>query len=122
LLLSRDDEWILDTDASFHNCFNKNWFRLYEFLQTEDFVHVRDDTPCHIVSIRSIQIRTHDRMTYMLTGVKQIPTMARNFMSLGTMDCKGYKYKGGNKVLKVSKLRLSSSHDRLYEFCKIIYS
>jgi hypothetical protein len=58
----------------------------------------------------------------MLTGFKHIPTMARNFISLVTMDFKGYKYKGGNKVLKVSKLRLSSSRDRLFELCKIICS
>jgi hypothetical protein len=60
---SRDDEWILDTNASLQICCNKNWFKLYEFVQTKDFVHVRDDTPCHIVGVGSIQIRTHDRMT-----------------------------------------------------------
>jgi hypothetical protein len=29
--------------------------------------------------------------------------MARNLISLSTPDDKGYKYRGGNKVLKVSK-------------------
>ena len=38
----------------------------------------------------------------MLTGVKHIPSMARNLISLSTLDCDGYKYKGGNKLLKVS--------------------
>jgi hypothetical protein len=42
-------------------------------------------------------------MTRTLTGVKHIPTMARNLISLGTLDSEGYKYRGGNKVLKVSK-------------------
>jgi hypothetical protein len=38
-----------------------------------------------------------------LTGGKHIPTMARNLISLSTLDSEGYKYRGGNKVLKVSK-------------------
>jgi hypothetical protein len=42
-------------------------------------------------------------MTHTLTGVKHIPTMARNLILLSTLDSEGYKYRGGNKVLKVSK-------------------
>jgi hypothetical protein len=32
--------------------------------------------------------------------------MARNLILLGTLHCEGYKYKGGGKVLKVSKVSL----------------
>jgi hypothetical protein len=39
----------------------------------------------------------------MLTGVKHIPTMTRNLISLNTLDSEGYKYRGGNKVQKISK-------------------
>jgi hypothetical protein len=97
--VSCDDEWILDTTASFHICCNRDQFSSYEFVQTGDFVHVGDDTPYHLVGVGSVQRRTHDWMTHTLTGVKQIPTMARNFLLLSTLDCKRYKYKGGNKVL-----------------------
>jgi hypothetical protein len=45
----------------------------------------------------------------MLTGVKHISTMVRNLISLSTLDSEGYKYRGGNEVLKVSKG--SRSHD-----------
>jgi 5'-3' exoribonuclease 2 len=62
-----------------------------------------DDTPCQIEGIGSVQIKTHDGMIRTLTSVKHIPTMARNLMSLSTLDYEGYKYRGGNKVLKVSK-------------------
>jgi hypothetical protein len=30
--VSRDNEWILDTAALFHICFNKDWFSSYEFV------------------------------------------------------------------------------------------
>jgi hypothetical protein len=38
--VSRDNEWILDTAASFHICCNKDWFSSYEFVQSGDFVCV----------------------------------------------------------------------------------
>ena len=101
--VSRQDEWILDTACSFHICCNKDWFSSYELVQTGDFVRVGNDQQCNIVGVGSVQVKTHDGMTRTLTGVKHIPTMARNLISLSTLDCDGYKYKGGNKLLKVSK-------------------
>ncbi|KAK1626214.1 hypothetical protein QYE76_000529 [Lolium multiflorum] len=98
--VSRDDEWILDTACSFHICCNKDWFSSYESVQSGDFVRVGNDNQCSIVGIGSVQIKTHDGMTRTLTGVKHIPSMARNLISLSTLDCDGYKYKGGNKLLK----------------------
>jgi hypothetical protein len=67
---------------------------------------VGDDTPCQIEGISSVQIKTHDGMTRTLTGVKHIPTMARNLISLSTLNSEGYNYRGGNKVMKVSKCPL----------------
>uniref|UniRef100_A0ACD5VA56 Uncharacterized protein n=1 Tax=Avena sativa TaxID=4498 RepID=A0ACD5VA56_AVESA len=100
---SRDDEWILDTACSFHICCNKDWFSSYESVQTGDFVRVGNDNPCHIVGVGSVKIRTHDGVTRTLSEVKHIPSMARNLISLSTMDVDGYKYAGGHRVLKVSK-------------------
>jgi hypothetical protein len=71
--------------------YNKDWFSSYEFVHTEDFVYVGDDTMCHIMGTGSVQINTHDGMTRTLIGVKHIPTMARNFILLSTLDCEGYK-------------------------------
>jgi hypothetical protein len=100
--VSRDDEWILDTACSFHICCNKDWFSSYESLQTRDFVRVGNHNQCNIVGVGSVQIKTHDGMTRTLMGVKHIPSMARNLISLSTLDCDEYKYKGGDIHLKVS--------------------
>uniref|UniRef100_A0ACD5ZRV2 Uncharacterized protein n=1 Tax=Avena sativa TaxID=4498 RepID=A0ACD5ZRV2_AVESA len=100
---SRDDEWILDTACSFHICCNKDWFSSYESVQTGDFVRVGNDNPCHIVGVGSVKIRTHYGVTRTLSEVKHIPSMARNLISLSTMDVDGYKYADGHRVLKVSK-------------------
>ena len=66
-------------------------------------MRVGNDNKCHIVGVGSVRIKTHDGMTRTLTGVKHIPSMARNLILLSTLDCDGYKYAGGNKRLKGSK-------------------
>jgi hypothetical protein len=35
--------------------------------------------------------------------MRDIPDMSKNLISLSTLDRKGYKYSGGDGVLKVSK-------------------
>src|SRR4051812_44549841 len=60
-------------------------------------------THANIVGVGSVKIRTHDGVTRTLSKVKHIPSMARNLISLSTMDVDGYKYAGGHRVLKVSK-------------------
>lgn len=45
----------------------------------------------------------HDSIIKPLTYVRHIPDMRKNLISLSTLDGKGYKYSGGDGVLKVSK-------------------
>ena len=45
----------------------------------------------------------HDGIVRTLTDVRHIPNMRKNLISLSTLDGKGYKYSGGDGVLKVSK-------------------
>ena len=62
-----------------------------------------DNNPREIVGIGSVQIKMHDGMTHTLTDVRHIPGMARNLISLSTLDVDGYKHSGSRGVLKVSK-------------------
>ena len=62
-----------------------------------------DDGPRDIISIGSIQIKMHDGIVKTLTDVRHIPSMSKNLISRSTLDGKGYKYSGGDGVLKVSK-------------------
>jgi hypothetical protein len=45
----------------------------------------------------------HDGIIRTLTDVRHISDMSKNLISLSTLDGKGYKYSGGDGVLKVSK-------------------
>ncbi|WVZ64163.1 hypothetical protein U9M48_013726, partial [Paspalum notatum var. saurae] len=66
-------------------------------------VKMGDDRSCQIVGIGSVQIKMHDGIVRTLTDVRHIPDMTKNLISLSTLDGKGYKYSGGDGVLKVSK-------------------
>ncbi|KAK1668096.1 hypothetical protein QYE76_056255 [Lolium multiflorum] len=101
--VSSNDEWILDSACSFHICCNKDWFSSYEFVQSEDVVRMGDNNPREITGIGSVQIKMHDGMTRLSTDVRHIPGMARNLISLSTLDVDGYKHSGSHGVLKVSK-------------------
>nr|ABA97637.1 retrotransposon protein, putative, Ty1-copia subclass [Oryza sativa Japonica Group] len=97
------DEWILDTACSFHIYINRDWFSSYKSVQNGDVVRMGNDNPREIVGIGSVQIKTHDGITRTLKDVRHIPGMARNLISLSTLDAEGYKYSGSGGVVKVSK-------------------
>ena len=92
------DEWIFDSACSFHICANRDWFSSYKSLQSGNVVCKGDDNLRAIVAIGSIQIKTHDGMTRTLNNVRHIPDMARNLISLSTLDEEGYRYSGSGGV------------------------
>ncbi|CAD6236154.1 unnamed protein product [Miscanthus lutarioriparius] len=97
------DEWILDSACSFHICSNRDGIGSYESMQSEDVVRMGDNNPREIVGIGSVQIKMHDGMIRTLKDVRHIPGMARNLISLSTLDVEGYKHSGSGGVYKVSK-------------------
>jgi hypothetical protein len=100
---NRDDEWILDSAASFYICINRDWFVTYDSLKAGGSVRLGDNSPLDIVGIGAIQIKMYDSIVRTLTDVRHILSMSKNLISLSTLDAKGYKYSGGDGVLKVSK-------------------
>ena len=62
-----------------------------------------DNNPREIVGIVSIQIKMHDGMIRTLKDVRHIPGMARNLISLSTLDAEGYRHSSSGGVCKVSK-------------------
>ncbi|XP_072151377.1 uncharacterized mitochondrial protein AtMg00300-like [Setaria viridis] len=62
-----------------------------------------DDNPREIMGIDSVKIKMPDGMIRMLKDVRHILGMARNLISLSTLDDEGYKYFGSGGVCKVSK-------------------
>src|SRR6266540_4373421 len=72
---SSGDEWILDTAASFHICWHRDWFATYEPIKGAEFVRMGDDTPHPIVGIGSVQIKMFDGIVRTITDVRHVPGM-----------------------------------------------
>ncbi|KAL5788702.1 hypothetical protein ACOSP7_005651 [Xanthoceras sorbifolium] len=51
----------------------------------------------------TVKIKMHDGVIRTLTDVRHIPDLKRNLISLSTLDSNGYKFTGGDGVLKVAK-------------------
>jgi len=98
-----NDKWVLDTACSFHMCPYRDWFNTLDSTTAAGSVLGFDNSQCKIEGIGSIRIKMSDGTIRTLTDVRYIPKMKRNLISLSALDAKGYKYSGGDNVLKVTK-------------------
>ncbi|KAL5757095.1 hypothetical protein ACOSQ2_021841 [Xanthoceras sorbifolium] len=96
------NEWILDTACSFHMCPNRDYFSTYKSVQG-GVVLMGNNHACKIAGVGTVRIKMHDGVVRTLTDVRHIPDLKRNLISLSTLDSNGYKFTGGDGVLKVAK-------------------
>ena len=94
------DEWLCDSACSFHMCFRKKWFLNFTELDG-GVVYLAHNQPCKIAGISSISLKNHDGWTRVLTGVRYIPKLEKNLISLGTLESKGFTIIMQNGILKV---------------------
>jgi transposase InsO family protein len=81
---------------------HKNWFDTYRSINCGS-VRMGNDATCTIIGMGTIKIKMSDDVMRTLEEVRHIPDMRKNLISLGTLDSKGYSYKSGNGIMKVSK-------------------
>ncbi|KAL5740548.1 hypothetical protein ACOSQ2_029728 [Xanthoceras sorbifolium] len=96
------NEWILDTACSFHMCPNRDYLSTYKSVQC-GVVLMGNNHACKIAGMGTVKIKMHDGVVRTLTDVRHIPDLKRNLISLSTLDSNGYKFTGGDGVLKVAK-------------------
>ncbi|XP_024315863.1 uncharacterized protein LOC106865951 isoform X2 [Brachypodium distachyon] len=99
------DVWVLDTACTFHMTPHGEWFATYEVMPNGS-VLMGDDSPCEIAGIGIVQIKMFDGTIRTLSDVRHIPNLKKNLISLSTLDNKGYKYSGGDEIVKVTKSSL----------------
>ena len=76
-----------------------------------------NDAQCYVISIGTIQIKTHGCILRILSNIHHIPYLKRNLISLSTLKSNGCKYSAEGGVLKVSKgsvLMKGVRHGSLY--------
>ena len=95
------DEWILDSDYSFHMTPNKSFILTYEYRWGK-----RDDRKQdNILSgrFRSVQMRMFDGMVRTLSNVRHVPGLRKNLIFLGTLDKIGCRITCEDGLMKVAK-------------------
>jgi len=96
--------WILDSASSYHMTPKKEWFASYK---SGDFgsVYQGDNAALSVVGIGDIKIKTQDGGEHLLKGVRHVPRLRRNLISLGDLHGNGYVYNvdRDKKTMRVKK-------------------
>ncbi|KAE8715229.1 hypothetical protein F3Y22_tig00110186pilonHSYRG00194 [Hibiscus syriacus] len=96
------ESWILDSGASFHSTPCRE---IMENYVSGDFgkVHLADDETLKIVGKGDIRLKLPNQTTWKLTGVRHIPGLKRNLISVGQLDGEGYSTTFSGCEWKITK-------------------
>lgn len=96
------ESWVLDSGASFHSCSNAE---VMEHYISDDFgqVYLADDEPLKIVGKGDVRITTPNGSVLQLNGVRHIPGLKRNLLSIGQLDTEGYSVTFGCSGWKITR-------------------
>ena len=61
------------------------------------------DHVCKVAGVGTVRIKMHDGVIRTLTGVKHIPDLTKNLISLGALEDVGCKFQSEGGVLQVLK-------------------
>jgi hypothetical protein len=74
----------MDTSVSQHMTPNRDWFESYE--PSSDNVLMGNSNLYKVVGVDMIKIKFHDDKIRRLTGVRHIPDLSKNLISLGSLE------------------------------------
>ncbi|KAA8550265.1 hypothetical protein F0562_001949 [Nyssa sinensis] len=102
LHVGNETEWVVDTGASYHATYNKQFFTSYK---AGDFGTVKMGNISHsnIVGIGDVCIRTSVGCTMTLRDVRHVPDLRLNLISGIALDREGYINYFGNGIWKLTK-------------------
>ncbi|KAA8523891.1 hypothetical protein F0562_010314 [Nyssa sinensis] len=102
LHVGNEIEWVVDTGASYHATYNKEFFTSYK---AGDFGTVKMGNTSHskIVGIGDVCIRTSVGCMMTLRDVRHVPDLRLNLISGIALDREGYMNYFGNGVWKLTK-------------------
>ena len=92
----------LDSTCSHHYTSHWEWFATYQKIDGGS-VSLGDDHPCKLAGVGIVRVRMYDGVIQTLKNVKHVPELKKNLISLGMLDSFGYEFRGGVRVIKVSK-------------------
>lgn len=110
-VLSKEDVWIVDSGASFHATGRKDILHNYVH---GDFgkVYLGDDEACKIVGKGEVQLNLDNGTALQLTGVRHVPNLKRNLISVGQLAASGCKTTFGVDSWKVTRGSMVIAHGK----------
>ncbi|GJR33042.1 retrovirus-related pol polyprotein from transposon TNT 1-94 [Tanacetum coccineum] len=83
------DELIIDSGCTFHMTPHQSWFSTYESFNGGN-VYMGNHTICTVIGKGNIQVKILDGGVRTITGVRYVPDLKRNLISLSTLEANGY--------------------------------
>ncbi|KAI4328696.1 hypothetical protein L6164_021031 [Bauhinia variegata] len=99
------DTWMMDSGASYHMTFNKNWF--HSFKEWKGSVSLGDDEVLPVKGSGLLQIKMYDGIVRTFDAW-YVPGLRKNLISLGTLNNQGYKFAGGDGQNKAEAVNTAS--------------
>ena len=96
-----DKHWLLDSGVTNHMCLHKHLFSTYQPID-DGVVFMGNDISYKIFGIGSVGIKMYDDSIRTLTGVRHVPELRKNLISLGVLDSTGYKFTIQGGVMNMS--------------------
>ncbi|GJY27089.1 retrovirus-related pol polyprotein from transposon TNT 1-94 [Tanacetum coccineum] len=96
------DELIVNSSCTFHMIPHQSWFTTYESFNVGN-VYMGNNSICPVIGKGNIQVKMHDSIVRTITGVRYVPYLKRNLISLSTLEANGCKYSGEGGVMKIFK-------------------
>lgn len=101
---TKTEAWMLDSACSFHATPNREWFSSYKSSEF-GLAYVGDDTGYRVAGVGDIKIKMFDGVERMLWGVRHVPGLRRNLISLGVLHDGGMEFRcdWDKKNMKIMK-------------------
>ena len=89
---TKGEAWMLDSASSFHATPNREWFSSYKSGEF-DTAYLGDDTGYRVAGVGDIKIKMFDGVERVLRGVRHVPGLRRNLISLGVLHDGGMVFR-----------------------------
>ncbi|MCO5605662.1 hypothetical protein L7F22_059845 [Adiantum nelumboides] len=98
---SYEQDWIVDSGASFLVTPHKEWFSSYE--SRHGMVRLGNNYACDIIGARDIKLSLPNGSIFTLTNVRHVPKLTKSLISTGQLHDAGYHTTFGNQSWKICK-------------------
>ncbi|KAK9676868.1 hypothetical protein RND81_11G106300 [Saponaria officinalis] len=78
------DRWVLDNGCTSHMC--SNWEMFLTYSHHRSTVTIGDGAVCEAVGVGSVKFLMYDGKVRYLNGVRHVPQLKSNLISLGILD------------------------------------